>query len=357
MVIVDAYSKWIEVYHTKNPNAEFTLNKLYECACRFGFPSTIVTDNGTPFKNADFGEFTSNFGVTHIFTAPGFPASNGQAESAVKIIKKGVRAALNERNNIDLKVAINNLLFDYRTTPHTSTLESPAKLFLNREIRNRFSLIKPPTTVETIENNQRTQIKNYNGRGTRQVVVGEKVWARDYSNPNKKSWIAAQILARLGERNFLVKLRTGRSIKRHIDQLRLSRTDVDNVDHRIPRVGEQSSDSDIADTFDTPRRGNRDVQESTNDSAISDHINPPEESPEESSARLVPSTAATNETSGSTEDDASGNTETTQPPDQTSTSDSGTSTSGETIRATTAASPHHRSTRTRKQPDRLQYDR
>lgn len=86
LIIVDAYSKWIEVFRTKNTNGEFTLDKLYEISCRFGFPNTIVTDNETQFTNNDFKQFTSEFEIKHIFTAPGFPATNGQAESAVKVV-------------------------------------------------------------------------------------------------------------------------------------------------------------------------------------------------------------------------------------------------------------------------------
>lgn len=222
LIIVDAFSKWIEVFITKNPNAQFTLDKLYEISCRFGIPDTIVTDNGAQFKNNEFETFTTKFGIKHVFTAPGFPATNGQAESAVKVVKKGIRATLGDGSTRDLQSVLNQFLFDYRITPHTSTLDSPAKLLMKRELRNRLSLIKPLTTSETIENQQRRQIRNHGGRVMRHILVGDRVWARDYTNPNKKAWAAGRIRQILGKRNFLVQFGgAGRLIKRHIDQIRL----------------------------------------------------------------------------------------------------------------------------------------
>lgn len=121
----------------------------------------------------------------------------------------------------DIKGVINQFLFDYCTTPHTAKLESPAKLFFNREIHNRFNLIRPPTTVETIEKNQTKQVEHHKARPLRDIPVGSSVWLRYYSNPNVKTWTKRRIRQILGQRNFLVQLdKSGRTIKRHVDQIR-----------------------------------------------------------------------------------------------------------------------------------------
>lgn len=221
LVIVDAFSKWIEVFTTKSPNAQFTLSKLYETCSRFGFPETIVSDNGVQFTSEKFKAFVDAHDIRHVLTSPGFPATNGQAESAVKVIKKGVKAALNSSSSKDIKQIVNEFLFDYRSTPHTATMESPAKLLLKREVRNRLSLIKPPTIVETMEENQRKQVENHKGTTAREFSIGNQVWARDYTNPNKKGWMMGRIRRVLGRRNYLIEISSsGRCIKRHVDQLR-----------------------------------------------------------------------------------------------------------------------------------------
>lgn len=122
LIVVDAFSKWIEVFTTSRPSAEFTLAKLFECIARYGLPDTIVSDNGVQFKNSEFEAFASEFGVKQVFTAPGHPATNGQAESAVKVVKKGVKAILLASPTRDIKQVINQFLFDYRSTPHIPQL-------------------------------------------------------------------------------------------------------------------------------------------------------------------------------------------------------------------------------------------
>lgn len=46
LVIVDSYTKWPEVYVTKNITSTDLVNKLRECFARFGLPHTLVSDNG-----------------------------------------------------------------------------------------------------------------------------------------------------------------------------------------------------------------------------------------------------------------------------------------------------------------------
>lgn len=51
--------------------------------------------------------------------------------------------------------------------------------------------------------------------------MGDKVVARDYTNPNKEAWTPAVVEEILGNRNYRVQLSiTGRRIKRHVDQIK-----------------------------------------------------------------------------------------------------------------------------------------
>lgn len=221
LIIVDAYSKWIEVFKTKRPNAHFTLNHLYEVVTRYGLPHDIVTDNGTQFNNKDFLDFTKLFKIRHTFTPPGYPATNGQAESSVKIVKKVLKAVFMGTCRSDVDFILQKFLFDYRSTKHTVTGETPAKLLLNRELRTRFDLLKPPSPAKNIISSQQNQIKNYPGKGSRNFIVGEIVMVRDYTNSNRKSWADAKIIKINGPRTYMVKLSTsGRIIKRHLNQIR-----------------------------------------------------------------------------------------------------------------------------------------
>lgn len=46
LIIVDAYSKWMDVYPVKGPTAESTIDCLEQSFCIHGLPDTLVSDNG-----------------------------------------------------------------------------------------------------------------------------------------------------------------------------------------------------------------------------------------------------------------------------------------------------------------------
>ncbi|XP_037296681.1 uncharacterized protein LOC119189952 [Manduca sexta] len=51
LVVVDAMSKWLEVFSVPSTAAGSTIAKLHELWSRFGIPKQIVTDNGPPFTS------------------------------------------------------------------------------------------------------------------------------------------------------------------------------------------------------------------------------------------------------------------------------------------------------------------
>ena len=53
LVVVDSFSKWIEVLPVKTASASITIEKLRTLFATHGIPETIVSDNGTPFVNAN----------------------------------------------------------------------------------------------------------------------------------------------------------------------------------------------------------------------------------------------------------------------------------------------------------------
>lgn len=221
LVIVDSFSKWVEVFKTKSPSTHFVIAKLRETFCRLGLVDTLVSDNGTQFTSSEMREFTHKNRIKHKFTAPGQPSTNGQAEIFVKMLKKSLNANLNENSAVDIDMILNRFLADYRSAKHCTTGESPFKLMFGKEMKTRFSLVKPPLVRERIIESQRKSIANH--RGNRQVKFekGQQVYIRDYTNPNKPSWMKAEIKKKIGTRTFgCIIARTKRYIRRHMDQIR-----------------------------------------------------------------------------------------------------------------------------------------
>ena len=135
LVIVNAFSKWIEVFKTKSISAEATLNMLKHLFKRWGLAKTLVSDNETQFTSDILKQFMDNNGINHIFTPPGHPASNGAAENGVKTFKKILEKVFFYSKNINLDDVISNFLIDYRSSEHCTTKMTPSMLMIGRNLR------------------------------------------------------------------------------------------------------------------------------------------------------------------------------------------------------------------------------
>lgn len=92
---------------------------------------------------------------------------------------------------------------------------------LGRELKSRFSALKPPLVRDVIKTNQQTAVNNCRGKRDTTFTVGQNVIVRNYSNPNKAGWSPGTVQKKLGPRNYIVMLANeNRTIKRHLDQIR-----------------------------------------------------------------------------------------------------------------------------------------
>ena len=51
LIIIDAYSKWIEVFKTSTSTSEVTIEKFRQAFATHGIPDVLVTHNGTCFTS------------------------------------------------------------------------------------------------------------------------------------------------------------------------------------------------------------------------------------------------------------------------------------------------------------------
>lgn len=214
LIIIDSHSKWLEVEEVTSTSAKQCISRLLPMFARFGIPQHIVTDNGPPFSSFEFANFVRVNGIKHTFTPPYHPASNGQAENSVKTVKKRLKCAILEHLNTE--IALSKFLLAYRNCVHSSTKESPAKLMFKRNLRTKFDLLRP-SVFETVKMNQEKQISNFGGGKTRILHIGQPVLIRDFRGSNK--WINGIVVKQLSPVSYIVKLQSGVTWKRHIDQL------------------------------------------------------------------------------------------------------------------------------------------
>ncbi|KAM7281655.1 uncharacterized protein ISCGN_006447, partial [Ixodes scapularis] len=184
-VLVDSFSKWVEVLPISSTTAPQTVEKLMAVFTQFGLPEEVVTDGGPQFRSEEFKNFLKDQEVVHTMTPPYHPASNGAAERAVQTVKRALLKQVLEddlhgkRRNIHEKLSC--FLLAYRTTPHTSTGKAPAELFLGRLPRTRLSQLKPGATSlpRREKQNKKKELADKRRGPTKLFQVGDRVWVRN----------------------------------------------------------------------------------------------------------------------------------------------------------------------------------
>ncbi|KAL0153751.1 hypothetical protein M9458_050972 [Cirrhinus mrigala] len=128
IVLVDYYSKFIEVDELKDIRSRTVIETLKAQFSRHGIPSLLRSDNGRQYSSEEFKNFCESYGITQKMSSPHTPHSNGEAERAVQTVKR-----------LWSKAADKHLaLMDYRTTPLESVGLSPAQLLMGRRLRNKL---------------------------------------------------------------------------------------------------------------------------------------------------------------------------------------------------------------------------
>nr|XP_034838819.1 uncharacterized protein K02A2.6-like [Maniola hyperantus] len=238
LVIVDAYTKWVEVYDmVTTTTTAAVIEKLYEFMSRFGLMEFLITDNFASFCSQEFLKFCEVNGITHLTSPAYHPASNGQAESYVKIIKKGIKSSLMSSCSLkECKLKMLKYLLDYRNSVHSTTGSSPAHLVYGRKLRTRLDLINPmsspPSSVALanfVKNRQYTQVKDRGGKVQKTFSLGDNVLYKKYSTNNKFIWCKGVIVKKLGRVVYLVKdCETLSVVKKHKNQMVLSKETISN---------------------------------------------------------------------------------------------------------------------------------
>ncbi len=138
LIVVDSYSKWIEVIPLTSANSVNTIDSLRNVFATHGLPKMMVTDNGSQFTSSEFQDFMKRNGIKHVCSSPYHPSTNGLAERAVQSFKENMKRLT---GSVTQRLA--TFLFWYRLTPHSTTGVAPAELLLGRRPRSRLDLLKP----------------------------------------------------------------------------------------------------------------------------------------------------------------------------------------------------------------------
>ena len=140
------------------------------------------------------------------------PQQMEQWRDWVRTFKQAMKAGRDDRRTLQHR--LQNFLITYRSTPHATTRETPAYLFLGRDIRNRLDLIKPGLE-EKIERKQAAQKESHDVHvHIRSFSPGDHVLAR-----NRTTWCPGVVLEQIGPLSYRVKV-GNKEWRHHIDLLK-----------------------------------------------------------------------------------------------------------------------------------------
>jgi transposase InsO family protein len=216
LVIVDAYSKYPEVFAMNSTTSTATIKKLRYLFTRHGLPTLLVSDNGTQFASKEFQRFCKSNGIEHMFSPPYVPQSNGQAERFVDTFKRAF-TKLKEEGETPQDLMVETFLATYRSIPNpTLDGKCPAELFIGRKPRTSIDLLKPPVLPTERNFKMEQQFNRKHGAKPREFDIGATVYAR-----YRKSmpWTPGTVKERNGLIYIVDYEENGESHRCHVNQL------------------------------------------------------------------------------------------------------------------------------------------
>lgn len=216
LVIQDKFTKWVE--HT--PLSQATASALKRVLrekifCRFGWPETVITDNGSQFISKAFKKFLKDQMVRHQLTPIYSPQCNS-TERVNRVIKTMIKQYVKEDHR-KWDANLPELQFALNTSTQESTGFSAAQLNFGRDPRVANAIyellggktnastetpgefcIRMKETIEMVRINMAKasvqQARYYNLRRRNwQPQVGELVYKRDFPQSSAINAFAAKL--------------------------------------------------------------------------------------------------------------------------------------------------------------------
>ena len=180
---------------------------LFKLICsEYGWPDTIVSDNGPCYTSEVFTNLMSEYNINHITSSPHYPQSNGLAEKYVQIVKNLFYKAKEEGKDLYQSLMV------YRNTPLSSSLQSPMQILASRSARSDLPMSNVARKQKGLDCEQ-LRIKHKNEQmPSHDLHLNQAVM---YQDPSDKRWYPATITRLCQEpRSYLITAKQGYSTEK-----------------------------------------------------------------------------------------------------------------------------------------------
>ena len=129
----------------------------------------------------------------HVKVASYHLSSNRLAERAVQIFKRNMELQIAGT----LKAKPARFLFNYRTTPHSTTVKTPAQLFMGQKLKARLDLLHPDLQKKVERGVQRQKDSDDQHAEVRpSLKEGDEVYIHNLSDRGR--WIKGVVIGSTG---------------------------------------------------------------------------------------------------------------------------------------------------------------
>ncbi|KXJ77162.1 hypothetical protein RP20_CCG008218 [Aedes albopictus] len=269
-VVVDYYSRFVEVVEMKSISAADTIRELATIFSRFGVPTTMRADNGPQLSKEcrELSQFCEEFNIQLVNTIPYWPQANGEVERQNRSILKRLRIA--QELGKDWRLELRKFLLAYHSTSHSATGRSPGELMFGRKMRNKLPSIPEYKEDEEVRDSDRIvkeKGKQYadNKRKARRndIEEGDFVYVKRQRKDNKLSTEFSsevfKVIRRTGLEVIVRSLSSGNEYKRCVSHLKKAENQAQATDHTSEDSGQnnlrsQEAKSDTEATESEKRR-------------------------------------------------------------------------------------------------------
>nr|ABL86696.1 putative pol protein [Adineta vaga]ABL86699.1 putative pol protein [Adineta vaga] len=145
--LTDVLSKFIITKAVRDCTASTAAKFVTEeVILKYGTPKCILTDNGTHFTASMMTELFKKIGITHLYSTPYHPMTNGQIERYNATMDAKIAALSNEnRTNWDEQLPF--VTFNYNTSIHSTTGQVPFEMMYGRSPTLPFDQQQPVVSL------------------------------------------------------------------------------------------------------------------------------------------------------------------------------------------------------------------
>ena len=247
LLIADYYSKFLEIALLHDTKSKTVISHMKSIFARQGIPEEVVSDNGPQYSSEEFKAFAEKWEFVHTTSSPNYPQSNGFAERMVQTAKKILTKSRDSGQDLYLA------MLNYRSTPISSTLPSPAELLMNRTFRTRLNILpdshkkKGKNKIkEKLTKSQDKQKEQYDkhARSLSDLQTNDKVYIQD-----KGYWKPATVVKPAETPRSYIVQTDKRALRRNRREL-LKVSDKHQTDTTVSPelvVGEPQTETNISD--------------------------------------------------------------------------------------------------------------